>query len=203
LKLGKLATAQSAGPVKRMMVLFLPHGIAPEHYNPKVNASNPTDFALDQTNESTLAPLEAYKRYVNVYQGFQYLGDAQTHDGVVNFLSGYQGQDDTTARTSVEHVIGNALGIKPLILGACVHRGFGLDRNSKVFWNGTAIDPEKDPSVVADRLFKGGSAAPPANPDEPAQANPELALRGELLKLTEAELSDLRSSVSGLSSEHS
>lgn len=201
-KLGKLATAQNSGPVKRMMVLFLPHGIAPEHYNPKVNASNPTDFALDQTNESTLAPLEAYKRYVNVYQGFQYPGEAAAHDGVVNFLTGYQGSDDTTARTSFEHVIGNALGIKPLILGACVHRGFGLDRNSKVFWDGTPIDPQKDPSVVADRLFKGGNAAP-ANPGEPSQPNPELALRGELLKLTEAELSDLRGAVLDLTSEQS
>ena len=101
------------------------------------------------------------------------------------------------------HVIGKALGIKPLILGACVHRGFGLDRNSKVFWDGTPIDPEKDPSVVADRLFKGGSAAPPADPSEPSQPNPELALRGELLKLTEAELSDLRGAVLDLTSEQS
>src|SRR5690606_10135779 len=77
-----------------------------------------------------------------------------------------------------------------------------LDRNSKVFWDGTPIDPQKDPSVVADRLFKGGNAAP-ANPGEPSQPNPELALRGELLKLTEAELSDLRGAVLDLTSEQS
>lgn len=197
-RLGQLATAQATGAQKRMMVLFLPHGIAPEHYNPKVNASNPTDFALDQTNESTLAPLEAYKKYVNVYQGFQYLGEAQTHDGVVNFLSGYQGADDTTARTSVEHVIGKELGIKPLILGACANQGFGLDKNSKVFWNGTPVDPEKDPSAVATRLFAGTAAPTQPTTDAP---NPDLKLRAELLKLNASELTELQSVVNGLSRE--
>jgi hypothetical protein len=199
-KMAKLATAQDTGALKRFMVLFLPHGMAPEHYNPKVNASNPMDFALDQTNESVLGPLEAYKQYVNVYQGFQYLGDAPAHEGVVNFLTGYQGPDTTTARTSVEHVIGNALGIKPLILGAMARRPFGLGLESMVFWNGTPIDPEKDPSAVADRLFKGGTSAPPTEPNTP---NPELALRSELLKLTRTELGELQGAVSSLTKEHS
>lgn len=196
-RLSQLATAQATGAQKRMMVLFLPHGIAPEHYNPQVNASNPTEFALDQTNASTLAPLEPFKKYVNVYQGFQYYGEAAAHDGVVNFLSGYQGPDDTTPRTSLEHVIGKELGVKPLILGACANRGFGLDLNSKVFWNGTPVDPEKDPSAVADRLFSG-SAAPTA-PD--GQPNPDLKLRAALLQLSASELSELQASVNDLTSE--
>lgn len=200
-RLGQLATAQATGAQKRMMVLFLPHGIAPEHYNPKVNSSNPTDFALDQTNESTLAPLEPYKKYVNVYQGLQYLGDGQTHEGVVNFLSGYKLADDSGARTSFEHVIGKELGIRPLILGACANRGYGLDASSKVFWNGTAVDPEKNPAAAADRLF-GGSTAPtqPSNPDQP---NPDLKLRSEILKLNHAELEELHNAVNGLTSERS
>lgn len=196
-RLGQLATAQAAGAQKRMMVLLLPHGIAPEHYNPRVNASNPTDFALDQTNASTLAPLEAYKKYVNVYQGFQYYGEAAAHDGVVNFLTGYQGGDDTTPRTSLEHVIGKELGIKPLILGACANRGFGLDLNSKAFWNGTPVDPEKDPSAVATRLFSG--AAAPATPG--GQPNPDLKLRAALLQLSAGELGELQSSVNDLTTE--
>lgn len=199
-KMAKLATAQDSGPLKRFMVLFLPHGIAPEHYNPVVNSSNPSDFALDQTNESVLGPLEAYKQYVNVYQGFQYVGEGQTHEGVVNFLSGYNGADSTTPRTSVEHVIGNALGIKPLILGAMARRPFGLGSESMVFWNGQAIDPEKDPAAVADRLFGGGGNTPPVEPGAP---NPELALRSELLKLTRAELGELQGAVSSLTKEHS
>ena len=198
-RLGQLATAQATGAQKRMMVLFLPHGIAPEHYNPKVNASNPADFALDQTNESTLGPLEAYKKYVNVYQGFQYYGEAAAHEGVVNFLTGYTGADDTTPRTSVEHVIGKELGIKPLILGACANRGFGLDLSSKVFWNGTPVDPEKDPSAVATRLFSG--AAAPTGPE--GQPNPDLKLRAALLALNAAELGELQTAVNDLTAEKS
>lgn len=196
-RLGQLATAQATGAQKRMMVLFLPHGIAPEHYNPKVNESNRSDFALDQTNASTLAPLEPYKKYVNVYQGFQYYGSAAAHEGVVNFLTGYQGTEDTTARTSVEHVIGKELGIKPLILGACANRGFGLDASSKVFWNGTPVDPEKDPSAVASRLFSGTAA--PTTPE--GQPNPDLKLRSALLQLSASELSELQSSVNDLTTE--
>ena len=50
--------------------------------------ANYTDFALDQTNVSILGPLQPYKSYVNVYQGFQYPGAADTHTGIVNCLSG-------------------------------------------------------------------------------------------------------------------
>ena len=50
--------------------------------------ANYTDFVLDQTNVSILGPLQPYKQYVNVYQGFQYPGAADTHTGIVNCLSG-------------------------------------------------------------------------------------------------------------------
>jgi hypothetical protein len=196
-KLGRMATAGAPGAQKRMLVMFLPHGIPPEHYNPRVNSSDPTDFTLSDTNASILGPLEAYKEYVNVYEGFQYMGDASTHEGIVNCLSGVTTADDTSSRTTVEHVIGQELGIRPLILGACAHQPYGIDRNAKLFWNGSAIDPEKDPSKVADDLFGGvGAAAAPS--DEP---NPEVALRNELLQLTAAEISQLQADVSGLTHE--
>lgn len=200
-QLGKLATAQDTGPLKRLMVLFFPHGIAPEHFNPRLNPDNPTDFALDQTNVSILGPLEPYKNRVTVLEGFQYIGDGQTHDGSVNFLSGYEKDDDTAPRTTMEHVIGNAIGVEPLILGACGRMPFGLDRNSKIFWNGSAIDPEKDPSAVADRLFGGSGGDAP----EPGSGSPNVdaQLRNDLLALTEQELEALHADLGGLTSEQS
>ena len=135
MRLARMATAQTSKPPKRLFLMYIPHGTAPEHFNPKVTNLNPlaaanyTDFALDQTNVSILGPLQPYKSYVNVYQGFQYLGDADTHTGVVNCLSGSQAKDATTARTTVEHVIAKALNVKPLILGACSHITNGLDAN--------------------------------------------------------------------------
>ncbi len=53
----------------------------PSITTPRVNSSNPLDFALDQTNESILGPLEAYKQYVNVYQGFQYWAKPRSSRG--------------------------------------------------------------------------------------------------------------------------
>ena len=93
-RLARMATAQTAKPPKRLLVMYIPHGTAARALqsedrqpNPLVQA-NYTDFDLDQTNVSILGPLQPYKQYVNVYQGFQYPGKADTHEGIVNCLSG-------------------------------------------------------------------------------------------------------------------
>src|SRR5262245_63145939 len=100
-RVARLAVAQPTAAPKRFFLFFMPHGMAPEHFDPRVMAGDPTNFALDQTNGSILAPLEAYKSYVNVYQGFQYVGDGNTHTGVVNCLSGVTVADDTAPRTTL------------------------------------------------------------------------------------------------------
>lgn len=70
--LSRLAVAAPVGPPKRLLIFHMPHGVPNIHYNPKVMGSDLTQFALDQSFESILAPLEPYKQYVNVYQGFKY-----------------------------------------------------------------------------------------------------------------------------------
>src|SRR3982750_1163626 len=143
MRLARMATAATTTPPKRLFLMYVPHGTAPEHFNPKVMNLDPkaqanyTDFALDQTNVSILGPLQPYRSYVNVYEGFQYPGAADTHTGIVNCLSGVTAKDMTSPRTSVEHVIAKALGVKPLILGACSHQPYGLDANGMLFWDGT------------------------------------------------------------------
>jgi hypothetical protein len=108
-RLARMATAAPTAAPKRFFLFYMPHGVAPEHYNPRLSGGDPTDFALDQTNVSILGPLQPYKPYVNVYQGFQYTGVASTHTGIVNCLSGSTAIDTTTPRTTVEHVIANAV----------------------------------------------------------------------------------------------
>ncbi|HEY6726702.1 MAG TPA: DUF1552 domain-containing protein [Polyangiaceae bacterium] len=195
MKMARFATAQSEGAPKRFFVFYMPHGIAPEHYNPRVTEGDWRNFALDQTNESILAPLEPYKQYVNVYEGFKYPDLTGTHEGIINCLSGVNTLDSTTPRTTVEHVIAKGLGVKPLILGACSHRPYGLDAQAMLFWDGTPIDPQKDPSKAADQLFgTGGGEQQPA-------VDPNVELRNGLLTLTEAELESLSGSLSGLTRE--
>src|SRR5262249_20202422 len=170
-RLARMATAASGTPPKRFFLMYIPHGTAPEHYAPKIANQDPTvqanytDFALDQTNVSILGPLQPYKSYVNVYQGMQYPGKADTHTGIVNCLSGSQATDTSTPRTTVEQVIAKAMNVKPLILGACSHITNGLDANGMLFWNGTPIDPEKSPVKAFDALFGSQATTPPPNAD--------------------------------------
>jgi hypothetical protein len=199
LRLARMATAQTTPRPKRLFLMYIPHGTAPEHFNPKIAGQDPLvqanykTFDLDQTNVSILGPLQPYKQYVNVYQGFQYPGEAATHSGIVNFLSGSQAIDTTTPRTTMEHVIAKALNVKPLILGACSHITNGLDTNGMLFWNGTAIDPEKSPVKAFDSLFGGGTTAPPVNAD--------VQLQKDLLAFTAGEVQGLQAELQALTSE--
>ena len=198
LKLAKSATAASAGAPKRFLVMYLPHGTACEHYNPKMggSGSDPTQFALDMTGEAILGPLEAYKKWVNVYQGFQYhAGNFGTHEGIVNILSGGIYADTTTPRITLEHVIAKGLGVKPLILGACSHQVYSMDLHGMLFWDGSAaVEPQKDPSAVFDKLFAGQTTSTPTQ-------SADDQLRSAMLDLTTAELNQLKTSVSALTSE--
>jgi len=195
LKLSRLATAQPTSPPKRFFLFYMPHGVAPEHYNPRVAEGDWRNFALDQTNESILGPLEAYKQYVNVYEGFQYPGVAGTHEGIVNCLSGIDSYTDLNLpRTTVEHVIAKSLGVKPVILGACSHQPYGIVNNAMLFWNGTPVDPEKDPSKAADKLFGTGAEQAPT-------VDPNVELRSQLLALTASEIEALSGTLTGLTRE--
>jgi hypothetical protein len=198
-RLARMATAAVGSAPKRFFLMYIPHGTAPEHFNPKIANADPLatanypTFDLDQTNVSILGPLQPYKQYVNVYQGFQYPGDAATHTGIVNCLSGSTAIDQAAARTSVEHVIAKALNVKPLILGACSHITNGLDANGMLFWNGTPVDPEKNPVKAFDTLFGGGTTTPPVNAD--------VQLQKDLLAFTASEIQGLSATLAGLTSE--
>src|SRR3954464_13014813 len=199
-RLARMATAAVGSAPKRFFLMYIPHGTAPEHFNPKIANADPLatanypTFDLDQTNVSILAPLQPYKQYVNVYQGFQYPGKADTHTGIVNCLSASTATDQSTARTSVEHVIAKALNVKPLILGACSHITNGLDANGMLFWNGTPVDPEKNPVKAFDALFGGQTTTPPVSAD--------VQLRKDLLAFTASEVQGLQTALQSLTNEN-
>jgi hypothetical protein len=193
IRLARTATAATTPAPKRFFLFYMPHGIAPEHYNPQVSDSDRTSFALDKSNISILGPLQKYNSSVNVYQGFKYPGGA-THTGIVSCLSGLDGAPDSVRpRTSLEHVIAHGLGVKPLILGACSHMATNFDDNGKLFWDGTAVEPQKSPVFAADSLF-GASPAP-------APQNNDAELRKDLLTLTASEIQALQGTLGDLTSE--
>jgi len=192
LRLARSATAATASAPKRFFLFYMPHGVAPEHYNPQVAEGDRSSFALDKTNLSILGPLQKYNSYVNVYQGFKYMGGS-SHDGLVNCLSGVGMGDSAEPRTTLEHVIARSLGVKPLILGACAHRATNFDKDGKLFWDGTAVEPQKSPVAAAEALFGGAASLPVSNTD--AQ------LRQELLGLTASEIQTLQATLGDLTTE--
>ncbi|HET9956793.1 MAG TPA: DUF1552 domain-containing protein [Polyangiaceae bacterium] len=196
MKLSQQAFAQSAGRPKRFMLFYHPHGVPPEHFNPKVGSS-PTDFSLTESGVSILGPLSEIKTQVNVLQGFKYPG-AMTHEGILTFLSGFgngMGVDEQSPRTTVEHVIGNALGIKPLLLGAIPHRQWGIDKDGKLFWDKQPVVAEKNPLKAYDSVFGKLGGTSSTGPD------PSVELNEALRQLTMKELTTLQGEVAQITRE--
>lgn len=202
-RLSRVALAQAGDAPKRFLLFYVPHGVPPEHFRPQVMENDPTSFTLGQSGVGILGPLEEQlKQYTTVVQGITYPKGAMTHEAILTCLSGVStagGQgipDDGLARVTLEHQIANGLGVKPLILGAVPHRPFGLDKDGKLMWDGTAVVPEKNPLVAYDAAFAGlGAAAPATGPD------PEVALTDALRALTERELEGLQKELAALTSE--
>src|SRR6478609_11163841 len=192
--LSRLAVAAPAGPPKRMLIFHMPHGVPNIHYNPKVMGGDLTQFALDQSFESILRPLEPYKQYVNVYQGFKYPNAGGPHFDAVNFLTNSNDIEGNAPRLSIDYAIGQKLGIKPLNLGASARPLGAVTLYPKVFWDGTGfIEAEKNPVKAADSVFGGLKA--------PTGVNPDVEAREALLKLTEGEVQGLQQELSGLTNE--
>jgi len=202
-RLARVALAQATPAPKRFMLFYVPHGVPPEHFAPQVMANDPTQFTLTNAGVGILGPLqEQLKAYTTVVQGLAYPKGAQTHEALVVALSGVSGAggalpDDTVARVSLEHQIAKGLNVEPLILGACAHRPFGLDKDGKLMWDGTAVVPEKNPLAAYDAVFGGlGMGGAPA-----AGPNPDVELNTALHTLTEGELQALSQELSGLTDE--
>jgi hypothetical protein len=196
MNLSRLAVAAPTAGAKRLLIFHMPHGVPNVHYNPKVMGGDLTKFVLNDSFASILGPLEEYKQYVNVYQGFKYPPFGGPHFDAVNFLTDSQDIDGNVSRLSIDHAIGQKLGVKPLNLGASARPLGAVSQYSKVFWDGTSyIDAEKNPVKAADKLFGSLQSGPTQ------QESPDVAARKALLDLTAGEIQDLRTELSSLTTE--
>ena len=201
-RLSNVALAQATPASKRFMLFYMPHGVPPEHFQPVGMANDPTSFALDKSGVSILGPLqEQLRSYTTIVQGLMYPKGAMTHEALAVALSGVGAGDklpeESVSRVSLEHQIANALGVKPLVLGAIPHRPFGLDKDGKLMWDGTPVVPEKNPIAAYDAVFSGLTSTPaPAG-----ETDPNVALTEALRGLTEAELESMQQELSALTAE--
>jgi len=196
LNLSRLAVAATTAAPKRLLIFHMPHGVPHVHYNPQVMASDLTQFSLDKSNISILGPLEPYKQYVNVYQGFKYPEGGGPHYDAVHFLTDHSDVSDVSPRLSIDHAIGQKLKVKPLVLGASSRPLGSVNLYSKVSWDGTGfVEAEKNPVKAADKVFAGLKASGDAAP------SPDVAARKALLDLTASEIEGLQKELSSLTSE--
>jgi len=194
LNLSRLAVAAPSAAPKRLMIFHIPHGVPNVHYNPKVMGNDLTQFTLNDSFESVMAPLEPYKKYINVYQGFSYPEGGGPHFDAVHFLTDSADTTDTSPRLSFDHAIAQQLKVKPLVLGASAQPLGAIQPYSKVFWDGTGyVEAQKNPVKAADKVFGGLKA--PTGPD------PEAEARKAILSLTAGEIQGLQSELAGLTTE--
>ncbi len=181
LQASRLAVAAPSARPLRMLFFYIPHGMPSEHFNPIGSADN---FSLTMSGESVLAPLETYKRYVNVLRGLEYKG-INNHPAIRWALTG--GED---APISIDRAIAKGLNTQPVMLGAVPFQNYwGPDMY--LVKDGTWIRPEPSPVAAADRLF------PPMN----GMMSDDVEFRKAALGLTERELDGLMKAQKDLTRE--
>jgi hypothetical protein len=182
-RVGALAPGRPA----RLMVLYHPDGVPPEHYTPLGRGG---DFDL-QVGEAVLGPFDAYKASLNVLLGLQIGGGEENHEAISQLL--LPGRE--TGR-SFEQVIARALDTRALLLGAVplksVGEQFNAGAKNALFRDADWIRTEVNPVRAAASLF-GKRAAVPS----------EAQFRQQVLALGERELEAMHKELSRLSSERS
>ncbi|HVJ19655.1 MAG TPA: DUF1552 domain-containing protein, partial [Polyangiaceae bacterium] len=152
------AQAAAAG---NLLIFFTPNGHIKDEFEAEGSGAT---FTL----KPSLAPLEAFKQDIAVIRGLSLKTPTKinSHDDICRILTCCQGEDQALAYgPSIDHVIGNALGIRPLYVNPEPNRDEGHWRNA-LSWREAEI-PEpfvKNPSTVFANLF--GGAVSPAPPDE-------------------------------------
>lgn len=188
----RVLAAPSPRPA-RLMVVYFPDGVPPEHYTPKGAAGS---FDL-QVGEAVLGPLEAYKRQLNVLLGLKIGGGEENHESISQLL--LPGRE---MGQSFEQVVAKSFGAPALLLGAVPLKSVGEQFNSgaknALFRDGDWIRTQVNPIRAADALFGAPMAA--AVPSQPPAAD-DAAFRKQVLALTEGELESLSNEVRKLTQE--
>ncbi|MET0388213.1 MAG: DUF1552 domain-containing protein [Polyangiales bacterium] len=174
----------------RLMVMYFPDGVPPEHYTP-LGSGDQFDLAV---GEAVLEPLAPYQRYLNVLLGLQIGAGEENHEAISQLLLPAREQG-----RSVEQVVARGLDSPALLLGAVPLKSAGEQFNAGaknvMFRDGDWLRPQVDPVRAADTLFgatAGGATAAPSG---------EARFRQQALALTESELETLHGELHRLTGE--
>ena len=154
-----MAQTAAAGNV---LIFFTPNGHIKDEF--EADGAGAT-FTL----KKSLAPLEAYKSDLAVIRGLSLKTPTEinSHDDICRILTCWEGPDKALAYgPSIDHVIGNAIGKRPLYVNPEPNRAEGHWRNA-LSWraSGEAEPFLTDPTAVFSSLFAGGVMPGTSTPD--------------------------------------
>ncbi len=188
-KLATHATAARSERPRRLFVLFIPHGMPVEHFDPAAPAGALDLAAAPGLN--ILDPLIPYQAQMNLLRGIEYKGHSN-HSAIRAALTNGAG-------ASLEHVVATKLGISAVDLGAVPWRPNDFGPDSQLLHDGTDwVRPEPNPVKASESLLAN------INSDsEPEQGPSDADFRRAALELTIGEVEALRSELNSLTDEES
>lgn len=195
LRSARVAKAQAAPRPPRLFILFIPHGVPWEHFDP-VGRSGELDFAANGIGG--FSPLEPYKSSVSVVRGISMAHDAKDHAAIRAALTGFPEGGNAD---SIDYTIARSLGVTPHVLGALPYnKQDGFTEDSHLARHGGAwVRALESPVIAASQLFGGLTATGPvATP-----AVDESAFEQESLELAGRQVARLRQRVAGLPAQAS
>ncbi len=191
MRMARLAGAAPGPRPTRLFIMFIPHGMPDEHFDPGPS------FTLVKDGPQILDPLADFATNVTVLRGITMNDGARNHAAIRATLTGFA---EGAKADSIDYTIAQALKVTAHAIGVVPYpsgQGFGSD--SFLIKHGDWVSPTASPDTAAQELLQGiGTAATPAMP-----AVDESVFREEALALTEKELDALQKAVTGLSSEQS
>jgi hypothetical protein len=171
---------------KRLLIIYVPNGMPAEHYD--VGGQGRSFDLLANPGVGVLEPFKPYQDQFVLLRGIEYTGRTQ-HQAINTVLTG-----DTML--SVDQVVGKALGVKPLLLGAVAYLQYQFGPDNNLFRNTEWVPPELNPVSA---LAQISGPATPASPGDDEFQKAALALSVGELEAMQRELSSLTSAQTRLS----
>src|SRR5579859_6203268 len=151
MKMARLAGAAPGARPKRLFIMFIPHGLPLEHFDPVTDGGT---FSLTAKSMYGLAPLMPYQDQVTMVRGIKMADGAMNHPAIRAALTGMQ---EGGTVDSIDYIIAQALGVQAHALGAIPYKkteGFSVDSHL-IKHGGAWVRATERPSDAVSDLFAG------------------------------------------------
>ncbi len=190
LRMAKMAAAAPIARPTRLFIMYIPHGMPDEHFDPGAS------LTLVKDGPRILDPLAGFSNYVSVLRGIAMNDGATNHAAIRATLTGFT---DGTRTDSIDYSIAKALRVTAHAIGVVPYSsGAGFTSDSFLIRHGDWVSPTASPDSAAQAMLQGIGTSTPT-PTTPTID--ESVFRQEALALTEKELDSLHRAVTGLTSE--